>query len=74
MLRAVGSPVVVNPDRELERIARAEGWQIMRFDRLARRLKLGAAVGVVALLGAGGGRVAAARTRRTRRSLRNWRG
>src|SRR5918998_4514375 len=41
MLRAVGHPVVVNPDRELERIARAEGWQIMRFDKLARRLKVG---------------------------------
>ena len=34
MLRAVGHPVVVNPDRELDRIARDEGWQIMRFDKL----------------------------------------
>ena len=67
MLRAVGNPVVVNPDRELERIAREEGWQIMRFDRLARRLKLGGAVGVVALVGAGGG-MAASRVRRRGRS------
>ena len=59
MLRAVGHPVVVNPDRELERVARDEGWQIMRFDKLGRRLKLGAAVGAVALLGGGGGSLAA---------------
>jgi HAD superfamily hydrolase (TIGR01490 family) len=70
MLRAVGHAVVVNPDRELERIAREEGWQIMRFDRLARRLKLGAAVGVVGLAGAGAGGVAAARLRRRRGLLR----
>ena len=66
MLRAVGHAVVVNPDRELERIARAEGWQIMRFDKLARRLKLLAVVGVVGLGGAGASRVAAARLRRAR--------
>src|SRR5918998_3104283 len=54
MLRAVGHPVVVNPDRELERIARAEGWQIMRFDKLARRLKVGAAaLGAAAVGGIG---------------------
>ena len=47
MLRAVGNPVVVNPDAELARIARNEGWRIMRFDQLGRRLKV--AVGVVAL-------------------------
>ena len=37
MLRAVGHPVAVNPDAELERIARAEGWRIMRFDKLGRQ-------------------------------------
>jgi HAD superfamily hydrolase (TIGR01490 family) len=62
MLHAVGHPVVVNPDRALERVARDEGWQIMRFDKLARRLKLGAAAGAVALIGGGGG-FAAARLR-----------
>ena len=51
MLRAVGHPVAVNPDAELERVARAEGWRIMRFDKLARRLKLAAGL---AALGAGG--------------------
>jgi HAD superfamily hydrolase (TIGR01490 family) len=64
MLRAVGHAVVVNPDRELERIARDEGWQIMRFDKLGRRLKLGAAIGVGALAAAAGGGVAASRLRR----------
>jgi len=66
MLRAVGNPVAVNPDSELERIARAEGWRIMRFDTLRRRLRLGAAVGAGALL-AGGGGYAAARLRRPAR-------
>ncbi|HEX4837721.1 MAG TPA: HAD-IB family hydrolase [Solirubrobacteraceae bacterium] len=44
MLRAVGHPVVVNPDQKLTRIARSEGWEIVRLDRLARRLKLAAAL------------------------------
>ena len=66
MMRAVGHPVAVNPDRELERVARAEGWRIMRFDKLGRRLKWMAAVGSVALVGGGGGYVAA-RARRPRR-------
>ena len=59
MLRAVGHPVVVNPDAELARVARVEGWRVMRFDRLGRRLKLGAAVGALALMGGGGGYLAA---------------
>jgi HAD superfamily hydrolase (TIGR01490 family) len=63
MLRAVGHPVAVNPDAELERVARQEGWRIMRFDTLRRRLRMGAAVGAGALL-AGGGGYAAARLRR----------
>src|SRR6059058_1805967 len=29
MLRAVGRPVVVNPDAELLRVAREEGWEVM---------------------------------------------
>jgi HAD superfamily hydrolase (TIGR01490 family) len=72
MLRAVGHPVAVNPDAALERVAREEGWRIMRFDRLAPMLKISAATLAVALVGGGGG-YAAARMRprsRVRRLLR----
>jgi HAD superfamily hydrolase (TIGR01490 family) len=57
MLRAVGHAVVVNPDQDLRRIATVEGWEILRLDRLGRRLKVLAAVGAVTALG-GLGRVA----------------
>lgn len=54
MLRAVGHPVAVNPDAELTRVAREEGWQTLRFERLGRRLTLaGTAVAAVAIGGAG---------------------
>ena len=33
MLEAVGHPVVVNPDRELLRAARARSWDVLRFSR-----------------------------------------
>ena len=66
MLRAVGHPVAVNPDRDLERIARAEGWQIMRFDWLARRLRIASTVGAVGLVGGGGGYVVARHRSRSR--------
>ena len=72
MLRAVGHPVAVNPDAALERIARAEGWRIMRFDRLGPMLKIGGTVLTVALVGGGGGyTVARLRLRdRARRAVR----
>jgi HAD superfamily hydrolase (TIGR01490 family) len=69
MLRAVGHPVAVNPDAALERVARAEGWRIMRFDKLGPMLKIGAATVTVALLGGGGGYVAA-RMRKPKRLRR----
>jgi HAD superfamily hydrolase (TIGR01490 family) len=50
MLRAVGHPVVVNPDAELARVAREEGWEIMRFERLGVRLRIAAAAAVVSAL------------------------
>ena len=53
MLRAVGHPVAVNPDAELGRVARAEHWEIMRFEQLGRRLKAVAAVAFAALVGTG---------------------
>jgi HAD superfamily hydrolase (TIGR01490 family) len=71
MMRAVGNPVAVNPDRELERVAREEGWRIMRFEHLARRLKWATAAATLALVGGGGGYVAArARPRRSLLGLR----
>jgi HAD superfamily hydrolase (TIGR01490 family) len=55
MLETVGHAVVVNPDANLTRIAHDQGWQIMRFDKLGRRLRLlAAATGLAALAGAGG--------------------
>jgi HAD superfamily hydrolase (TIGR01490 family) len=56
MLRAVGNPVVVNPDPELARIAAREGWEILRLDHLGRRLKVLVALSAGATL-AGLGRV-----------------
>jgi HAD superfamily hydrolase (TIGR01490 family) len=70
MMRVVGHPVAVNPDRALERVARAEGWRIMRFDKLGRRLRWLAAIGSVALVGGGGGYVVARSRRPQRRLLR----
>jgi HAD superfamily hydrolase (TIGR01490 family) len=38
MLELVGHPIAVNPDRELERIARARSWPIVEFSRTAKRV------------------------------------
>ncbi len=51
MLRAVGRPVAVNPDAELARIASDEGWQVMRFERLGRRLAIAGAALIAAAVG-----------------------
>jgi HAD superfamily hydrolase (TIGR01490 family) len=67
MLRVVGHPVAVNPDRELARVAREEGWEVLRFDRLGRRLK--ALVGVIGAAVAGGVGSAALAARGRRRGL-----
>jgi HAD superfamily hydrolase (TIGR01490 family) len=53
MLRAVGHPVAVNPDKELLAEARSEGWEVLRFDRLGRRLKTVGGVAGAAAVGAG---------------------
>jgi HAD superfamily hydrolase (TIGR01490 family) len=66
MLRAVGNPVAVNPDQELARIAAEEGWRIMRFEKLGRRLKIAAATAVAAAVGGGGTLLASRRRRRQR--------
>jgi HAD superfamily hydrolase (TIGR01490 family) len=46
MLRAVRHAVVVNPDAALRRIALEERWEVIELDRLGRRLKVLAALGV----------------------------
>jgi HAD superfamily hydrolase (TIGR01490 family) len=61
MLRAVGNPVAVNPDGVLGRIAREEGWQVIRFERLGRRLKTAAALMGMAAVGGVGREVATRR-------------
>ena len=53
MLRAVGHPVVVNPDAQLRRVAREEGWEVMRFEQLGRHLKATGAFLLAALVGTG---------------------
>jgi HAD superfamily hydrolase (TIGR01490 family) len=61
MLRVVGHPVAVNPDSELRRVAREEGWEIMSFEQLGRRLKAAGAVVLAALVGTGARTVAGRR-------------
>ncbi|HXR31127.1 MAG TPA: HAD-IB family hydrolase [Solirubrobacterales bacterium] len=61
MLRAVGNPVVVNPDPPLAEIARDEGWQTLRFERLGRRLVAFAITLLATVAGFGGSRIAARR-------------
>jgi HAD superfamily hydrolase (TIGR01490 family) len=66
MLRAVGHPVVVNPDRELLRVAREHGWQVLRFDRLSRHLKTAVGLAGAAAVGGAGSALLAGRGRRIR--------
>jgi HAD superfamily hydrolase (TIGR01490 family) len=64
MLRSVGHPVVVNPDAALAAVARSEGWEILRFDRLGRRLKAAVALAGAAVAGGAGSAALATRARR----------
>jgi len=56
-LEAVGHPVVVNPDRELRRIAADRGWPVLLFSDLAypagKSTVLRALIGIPFVLGAG---------------------
>lgn len=70
MLQLVGHPVVVNPDAELARVAREQGWEILRFDRLGRRLKAAAALTGATVAGGVGSAALAQRGRRGRRTVR----
>ena len=65
MLEAVGHAIAVNPDRELARVARAAGWEIVYFTHrvpLRERVTFPSAtsigIGSIALAGAAGGGVA----------------
>ena len=67
MLRSVGHPVVVNPDAALAEIAKVEGWPVMRFERIGRKLAIAGATALAAALGGSG---LAARRRESRRFRR----
>jgi phosphoserine phosphatase len=70
MLSVVGNPVAVNPDPELARIAAQEGWRIMRFEKLGRRLAIAAATVVAAAVGGMGTMLARRRPTRDRPARR----
>jgi HAD superfamily hydrolase (TIGR01490 family) len=71
MLRSVGNAVVVNPDAELLEIARREGWRVMRFEKLGRKLAI---AGATLLAAAAGGIGALASRRRNSGGLPSARG
>jgi HAD superfamily hydrolase (TIGR01490 family) len=71
MLRSVGHAVVVNPDSHLLEIARQEGWQVMRFERLGRKLAIAGATVLAAA--AGGAAASASKRRNSARKLPSWR-
>jgi hypothetical protein len=71
MLQSVGHAVVVNPDADLLEIARLEGWQVMRFEKIGRKLAI---AGATALAAAAGGLGALASKRRHSSGLRSARG
>ena len=64
MLRAVGNAVVVNPDAELLAVARDEGWRVMRFEKLGRRIAVAGATLTAAAIGGSGALLARRRAGR----------
>jgi HAD superfamily hydrolase (TIGR01490 family) len=70
MLRAVGNAVVVNPDGALQEVARAEGWRIMHFEKLGRRLAIAGATLTAAAVGGGSALLARRRGRPPTRARR----
>ena len=61
MLRLVGHAVAVNPDSDLEKVAQEEGWEILRFDQLGRKLLAVGALAVMGVVGTAGRKVVARR-------------
>jgi HAD superfamily hydrolase (TIGR01490 family) len=51
MLRIVGHPVAVNPDAPLARTAAEEGWEVIRFETLGRRIKVAGAIATALAVG-----------------------
>jgi hypothetical protein len=51
MLEAVGHPVAVNPDAALAALAREQGWEVLRFDRLGNKMAIGGALSMAAVAG-----------------------
>ena len=54
MLEAVGHPVAVNPDAPLAEVAKREGWEVLRFEKLGKRLRIGTGMLIAAALGSSG--------------------
>lgn len=69
MLQAVGNPVAVNPDQPLFEVARQQGWRVMRFEKLGRRLAIAGATALALAIG-GSTRALAARRRQRNRFAR----
>ena len=61
MLETVGHPVAVNPDAELAEVAKREGWEVLRFEKLGERLRVAFAIVVAAAVGGSGSWLAARR-------------
>lgn len=64
LLELVGHPVVVNPDEDLTTIARDREWELMRFEKLGQRLRIGATVLAAGAVGGSGTWLAARRKAR----------
>ena len=64
MLSLTGTAVAINPDSDLREVAKARGWEIRDFRTGRKAAKIG--VPTALALGAAGGAVAAAATRRRR--------
>ena len=67
MLEAVGHPVAVNPDLKLAEVAKREGWEVLRFEKLGQRLRIATAVLVAGAVGGSGSWLAVRRRGRPRR-------
>jgi hypothetical protein len=54
MLEVVGHPYAVNPDKELRRVAQANGWPVLVFEKpVALRSRMAASKPAIAGLAAG---------------------